>query len=244
MTMPLPDQAAMTARQDGRVTDERPGRPDRPKRRTFTAAYKARILAAYDALPAGSPERGALLRTERLYHSHIEHWRKQAANGTLPASSGKPKKDPDTEHDQSVRDPGEVPRESAPAAQPRPARLGPRKPFHHPAELSAAERDQVLAVLDSERFADKSVDQAWATLLDQGTYLCSQSTMYQLLRERGQTGERRAQATRPATRKPELEADGPNQLWSSDITKLKGPVCGIYYLLYVIIDIFSRKVIW
>jgi len=76
--------------QDGRVTDEQPGRP---KRRTFTKAYKARILAAFDALPEGSPERGALLRKERLYHSHIEHWRKQQRNGTLAASTGKPEKD-------------------------------------------------------------------------------------------------------------------------------------------------------
>jgi transposase len=87
--MTLADQAAMTG-QDGRVTDEQPGRP---KRRTFTKAYKARILAAFDALPEGSPERGALLRKERLYHSHIEHWRKQQQNGTLAASTGKPKAD-------------------------------------------------------------------------------------------------------------------------------------------------------
>jgi len=87
--MTLSDQAAMTG-QDGRVTDEQPGRP---KRRTFTKAYKARILAAFDALPEGSPERGALLRKERLYHSHIEHWRKQAENGTLAATTGKPKTD-------------------------------------------------------------------------------------------------------------------------------------------------------
>jgi transposase len=94
VTMTLSDQAAMTERQDGRVTDER---PSRPKRRTFTAAYKARILAAYDALPEGSPERGALMRKERLYHSHIEHWRKQQENGTLPASTGKPKRDADAD---------------------------------------------------------------------------------------------------------------------------------------------------
>jgi transposase len=90
--MTLADQAAMTG-QDGRVTDEQPGRP---KRRTFTKAYKARILAAFDALPEGSPERGALLRSERLYHSHIEHWRKQAENGTLAATTGRPKKDADS----------------------------------------------------------------------------------------------------------------------------------------------------
>jgi putative transposase len=126
---------------------------------------------------------------------------------------------------------------------PSPPRLGPRRPFHHPAELSADEREQVLAVLDSPRFADKSPGQVWAILLDEGVYLCSQATMYRLLRERGQTGERRAQAVRPPMRKPELEADGPNQVWSWDITKLKGPARGVYYLLYVIIDIFSRKVV-
>jgi transposase-like protein len=86
--MTLADQTAMT-RQDGRVTDEPAEKPTRPKRRNFTAAYKARILAAYDALPEGSPERGVLLRKEKLYHSHIEHWRKQAREGTLPASTGK-----------------------------------------------------------------------------------------------------------------------------------------------------------
>ncbi|MEU4828431.1 hypothetical protein AB0H37_41810 [Actinomadura sp. NPDC023710] len=88
MTMTLADQAAMTG-QDGRVTEQQ---PERAKRRTFAKAYKVRILAAYDALPEGSPERGALLRSERLYHSHIEHWRKQAENGTLAAGSTGPRR--------------------------------------------------------------------------------------------------------------------------------------------------------
>jgi transposase-like protein len=81
--MTLADQAAVTGH-DGQVGSSR------PKRRTFTAAYKARILAEYDALPDGSPERGALMRRERLYHSHIEHWRVQQEKGTLPATTGKP----------------------------------------------------------------------------------------------------------------------------------------------------------
>jgi hypothetical protein len=80
VTMTLAGQAVM-ARQDGRVTDEPADKPVRPERRSFTAAYKARILAAYDALPDGSPERGVLLRKEKLYHSHIEHRRKQACPG-------------------------------------------------------------------------------------------------------------------------------------------------------------------
>ncbi|MDN3358107.1 hypothetical protein [Actinomadura sp. DC4] len=71
--------------------------PGRPKRRTFTKAYKAQILAVFDALPEGSSERGALLRKEQLYHSHIEHWRKQARNGTLAANTGKPEKDAESQ---------------------------------------------------------------------------------------------------------------------------------------------------
>jgi transposase len=77
--MTLADQAAITGH-DGQVTS---GKPGRPKHRTFTAAYKARILAAFDALPEGSSERGALLRKERLYHSHLEDWRRQQAAGSL-----------------------------------------------------------------------------------------------------------------------------------------------------------------
>ncbi|WP_184757819.1 IS3 family transposase [Streptosporangium album] len=127
---------------------------------------------------------------------------------------------------------------------PRPRVARERTPFHHPAELSQEERAHVLAVLDSPRFVDRSPGQVWAILLDEGTYLCSQATMYRLLRERGSSGERRAQAVHPAKKKPELEADGPNQAWSWDITKLKGPSRGVYYLLYVIIDIFSRKTVW
>ena len=79
--MTLADQAAITGH-DGQVTSG--GKPGRPKRRTFTAAYKARILATYDALPEGSPERGALLRKERIYHSHLEDWRRQAAGSLEP----------------------------------------------------------------------------------------------------------------------------------------------------------------
>ena len=82
--MTLADQAAITG-QDGQVSGSK---PSRPARRTFTAAYKARILAAFDAVPEGSSERGALLRRERLYHSHIEYWRKQQETGTLPSSAG------------------------------------------------------------------------------------------------------------------------------------------------------------
>ena len=108
--------------------------------------------------------------------------------------------------------------------------------------LSAAEAEAVLAELNSARFADKSVGQCWATLLDEGTYLCSMSTMHRLLRRAGQAGERRRQATHPPRARPELLATAPQQVWSWDITKLRGPGRGVYYDLYVILDIFSRYV--
>jgi putative transposase len=109
--------------------------------------------------------------------------------------------------------------------------------------LSAAEQEEVLAVLSSPRFCDRSVAQVWATLLDEGVYLCSQSTMHRLLRATGLAGERRAQASHPAKVRPELLATGPGQVWSWDITKLRGPARGQYYDLYVILDIFSRYVV-
>jgi putative transposase len=112
-----------------------------------------------------------------------------------------------------------------------------------PNALSPAECERVLAELNSHRFVDKSVGQCWATLLDEGTYLCSMSTMHRLLRRAGQAGERRRQATHPARVKPELVATGPGQVWSWDITKIRGPQRGVYYDLYVILDIFSRYVV-
>ena len=79
--------------------------------------------------------------------------------------------------------------------------------------------------------------------LDEGTYLCSMSTMHRILRAHGAGGERRAQATHPARTKPELVATKPGQVWSWDITKLRGPNRGVYYDLYVVLDIFSRFVV-
>jgi transposase InsO family protein len=78
-------------------------------------------------------------------------------------------------------------------------------------------------VLNSERFCDLAPAQIWAILLDEGRYLCSVSTMYRILRSRHQVRERRRQSRHPAHLKPELVADGPNQVWSWDITKLAGP---------------------
>ncbi len=111
-----------------------------------------------------------------------------------------------------------------------------------PAALSDDERRQVLEVLNSDRFADKSPAQVWAVLLDEGCYLGSISTFYRVLHAADQVRERRAQARHPARVRPELVATGPDQVWTWDITKLKGPCRGAYYDLYVILDIYSRKV--
>jgi putative transposase len=126
----------------------------------------------------------------------------------------------------------------------RPANPVPAAPRPAPPNaLSAAECERVLAELNSDRFADKSVGQCWATLLDEGSYLCSMSTMHRLLRRAGQAGERRRQATHPPRARPELLATAPLHVWSWDITKLRGPQRGVYYDLYVILDIYSRYVV-
>ena len=109
--------------------------------------------------------------------------------------------------------------------------------------LSDAERERVLEALISERFRDQSVRQVWAQLLDEGTYLCSVRTMYRVLEENRAVRERRDQLRHPAYSRPELLATGPNQLWSWDITKLKGPRKWSYFYLYVIMDVYSRKVV-
>jgi len=126
----------------------------------------------------------------------------------------------------------------------RPAQARSAGPWPTPPNaLTGEECARVLAELNSRRFVDKSVTQCWATLLDEGTYLCSMSTMHRLLRRAGQAGERRRQASHPARVKPELLATAPLHVWSWDITKLRGPQRGIYYDLYVILDIFSRYVV-
>ncbi|WP_405136443.1 transposase [Nocardia sp. NBC_01388] len=109
--------------------------------------------------------------------------------------------------------------------------------------MTDVERHQVLAVLRETRFVDKSPAHAWAVLLDEGIYLCSISTMYRILRANNEIRERRRRASHPPRARPELVATGPNQVFSWDITKLKGPHKGLYYDLMVMLDIFSRKVI-
>ena len=126
----------------------------------------------------------------------------------------------------------------------RPARLGPPAPRPAPPNtLSEAERQHILTVLRSEDYCDLAPAQVWAQLLDDGVYLCSISTMYRLLSAAGENRERRRQRTHPAKKKPELMATRPNQVYSWDITKLQGPERGVYYELFVIIDIYSRYVV-
>jgi putative transposase len=129
-------------------------------------------------------------------------------------------------------------------ARPKPAVPAQRSARLAPANaLSEPERDRVLQLLRDPAFVDKSPAQVWARLLDEGVYLCSQSTMYRILRERGETRERRRQATHPAKVKPELVAHKPGEIYSWDITKLRGPQRGVWYDLYVMLDIFSRYVV-
>jgi putative transposase len=112
-----------------------------------------------------------------------------------------------------------------------------------PLALSVQEKHGVLAVLNSTRFMDQAPREIYATLLDEAVYLCSVRTMYRILEDQSQLRERRDQLRHPNYRKPELLATGPNQVWSWDITKLKGPAKWTYYYLYVILDIFSRYVV-
>lgn len=109
--------------------------------------------------------------------------------------------------------------------------------------LSEEERQAVLGVCHSEEFMDRAPRTIQATLMDRGVYLCSSRTMYRILGEAQEVKERRDQARHPAYVKPELCAQAPNQVWSWDITDLKGPVRGSRYKLYVTIDLFSRLVV-
>jgi transposase InsO family protein len=120
------------------------------------------------------------------------------------------------------------------AAKPRPR---PKR------RLSDAERVHVLDVLNSDRFADKAPRQVYAEALDDDEYLCSVRTMYRILDENDLVRERRDQRRHPKYIKPEVTARAPNQVWSWDITKVPGPHRGVYYSLYVVLDLYSRFVV-
>lgn len=122
-------------------------------------------------------------------------------------------------------------------------RHGPVRARRQPRALTREEKARVLAVLHEPRFVDLSPGEIFATLLDEGTYLCSERTMYRLLAEHGEVRERRNQLRHPNYPVPELLATKPNQLWSWDITKLLGPAKWTYFYLYVVMDVYSRKVV-
>jgi putative transposase len=112
-----------------------------------------------------------------------------------------------------------------------------------PRALRPDEQARVLAVLHSERFVDRAPVQVHATLLDEGQYLCSSRTMYRLLEAKGEVRERRDRLVHPTYQRPELVATAPNQVWSWDLTKLRGPGKWQYFHLYVLLDLFSRFVV-
>lgn len=121
--------------------------------------------------------------------------------------------------------------------EPRPE----RRP--QPRALSEAERTRVLQVLHSERFADTAPAEVVATLLDEGTYLASERTMYRIMAGTAEVRERRNQLTHPPYARPELVAAWVDNLWSWDVTKLLGPAKWTYYYLFVMLDVFSRYVV-
>lgn len=116
-------------------------------------------------------------------------------------------------------------------------------PRRHPRKLSPEERRHVLEVLCSKEFADLAPSQVFPKLLERGQYLCSIRTMYRILKENNAVKERRKQRRHPLYAKPSLTADGPNQVWTWDITKIPGPRKGVVYCLYVALDLYSRRVV-
>ncbi|MGH8829536.1 MAG: IS3 family transposase [Polaromonas sp.] len=283
----------------------------RPRRRQFSAEYKLGILDEYDRT-TDPGAKGALLRREGLYSSHIVEWRRARDVGALKALAPKAKprrRSPEQVEIERLRRRNErleadlakyrlalelqgksigalgaaagrergsdeaaavIINECFEAIKPllgtraacaavgrprathyrrrRPKRAATAvvvtKPRPRPRNaLRVEENDAVLAELRSERFVDLSPAQVFHVLLDEGIYLASVSTMYRLLRQEGEMGERRRQATHPPRVRPELVARRPNAVWSWDITKLKGARKGEYYDLYVVLDIFSRYVV-
>lgn len=118
----------------------------------------------------------------------------------------------------------------------------PRGSQRSPRRLPDDEEQQILNVLNSERFCDMAPAEVFATLLDEGIHLCSERTTYRLLERSGENVARRQRPARSYPR-PELLATRVNEVWTWDITKLKGPAKWTYYYLYTILDIFSRYVV-
>ena len=128
-----------------------------------------------------------------------------------------------------------------PSLPKRPPQAEERRP--HPRALSPQERDALLAVLHSDRFADMAPAAVHAMLLDEGRYIASVRTMYRVLAARGEVRERRRQAVHPKRNPPELAATAPNQVWTWDITHLRTAAKGRTIKVYVCMDLFSRFVV-
>ena len=119
----------------------------------------------------------------------------------------------------------------------------PQADRYQPAALSTAERAAVLELLNREEYAAYSVCQAFYRAWDDGHYVASKSSWYRVAREAGQVLDRRPQAVGSPKKIPELVATAPSQVWSWDITRLRGPRHGLYFHLYVIVDIYSRMIV-
>jgi putative transposase len=119
----------------------------------------------------------------------------------------------------------------------------PQTRWKPPRALSDLEKNVVADILNDDRFGDKAPTEVYATLLDESRYYCSPRTMYRILKERHEVRERGDVLSHPIYQKPELLATAPNQVWSWDITKMKGPAKWTYFYLYLIIDIYSKHVV-
>jgi transposase InsO family protein len=123
----------------------------------------------------------------------------------------------------------------------KPASVPERRPS--PRRLGDLERQAVLDMLHSDEFVDQPPPEVYATLLSRGVYLASIRTMYRVLAASGESAERRAQRGPMRHAKPTLSATAPNQVWTWDITKLRGPLHGVFYCLYAVLDLFSRMTV-
>ena len=128
-------------------------------------------------------------------------------------------------------------------ARPRPSRASGQPPPPHPARIPDDERGHIRGVLCSPRFCDLAPAQVYATLLDEGVYLCSFRQMYRILHENDLVRERRTGHRRHTHDKPRVHAGGPNQVWTWDISRLPGPTIRTWFYLYIVIDIYSRAIV-
>jgi transposase InsO family protein len=190
-----------------------------------------------------------------VYSSHLKKWRGERELGTLADRPRGPRPNPErAQMKRLAQENAALKRKleqacavlDVPRSRLYRARLSQREPSPRPqpaAALSSDEREEVRQTLNSERFADQSPRQVYAALLDEGAYLCHWRTMYRVLTKHDEVRERRNLLTPPTYHKPELLASAPNQVWSWDITKLRGPVKWTYFYLYVLLDIYSRYVV-